>query len=136
VRLALACEHPDLYSLIWGDTVPGFTPSPEDREEIQAMLAGARRGIGEVIEAGVIDARIPPERVVDILMAVRHGIIAEHLAKRNFLPPGSDRFSGLILDVLAVFEQAWTPTRQRSPRATDIERTRSAGQRKGGPTST
>src|SRR5258708_29886746 len=41
IRLALACEHPDLYSLIWGDAVPGFTSSPE---EIRAMLAGAQRG--------------------------------------------------------------------------------------------
>src|SRR5260221_9113030 len=90
IRLALACEHPDLYSLIWGDAVPGFTSSPE---EIRAMLAGAQRGIGEVIAAGAIDASMPPERVVDILMAVRHGIIAEHLAKRTLLPPGSDRFS-------------------------------------------
>jgi AcrR family transcriptional regulator len=134
VRLALACEHPDLYSLIWGDAVPGFTSSPEDREEIRAMLAGARRGIREVIAAGAIDASISPERVVDILMAVRHGIIAEHLAKRTFLPPGSDRFSGLIPDVLAVFEQAWAPEPQRSPRATDLERTRGAGQQKGGST--
>src|SRR5258708_27380918 len=106
IRLALACAHPDLYSLIWGDAVPGFTLSPEVREEIRAMLAGAQRGIGEVIAAGAIDASIPPERVVDILMAVRHGIIAEHLAKRTFLPPGSDRFSRLIPVVLAVLEQA------------------------------
>jgi AcrR family transcriptional regulator len=134
VRLTLACEHPDLYSLIWGDAVPGFTSSPEDREEIQAMLAGARRGIGEVIEAGAIDASLPPERVVDILMAVRHGIIGEHLAKRNFLPLGSDRFSGLIPDVLTVFEQAWAPERQRSPHAPDLERTRGAAQQKGGST--
>src|SRR5579859_5216803 len=131
IRLALACEHPDLYSLIWGDAVPGFTSSPE---EIRAMLAGAQRGIGEVIAAGAIDASMPPERVVDILMAVRHGIIAEHLAKRTFLPPGSDRFSGLIADVLAVFEQAWEPEWQRSPRATDLERTRGADQQKGGST--
>jgi AcrR family transcriptional regulator len=135
IRLTLACEHPDLYSLIWGDAVPGFTSSPEDREEIRAMLAGARRGIGEVIAAGAIDASLSPERVVDVLMAVRHGIIAEHLAKRTFLPPGSDRFSGLIPDVLAVFEQAWAPERQRSPRATDRARTRGADQQKGGSTS-
>jgi AcrR family transcriptional regulator len=112
VRLALACEHPDLYSLIWGDAVPGFTSSAKDQEEIQAMLDGARRGVGEVITAGVIDAGMPADRVVDILMAVRHGIIAEHLAKRNFLPPDSDRFRGLIPDVLAVFERAWIPTRK------------------------
>ncbi|HET8907713.1 MAG TPA: TetR/AcrR family transcriptional regulator [Ktedonobacterales bacterium] len=117
VRLDLACEHPDLYSLIWGDSVPGYTHSTAVREEIGAMLAGARRGIGEVIESGAINAGVPPERVVDILMAVRHGIIAEHLAKRNLLPSGSDRFSGLIPDILAVFERAWAPTEQQSARA-------------------
>jgi hypothetical protein len=36
--------------------------------------------IGEVIEAGNLAAGLPGERVVDTLMAVRHGIIAEHLA--------------------------------------------------------
>ena len=35
------------------------------------MLAGVRQGIGAVIAAGNLDAGLPPERVVDILMAVR-----------------------------------------------------------------
>jgi AcrR family transcriptional regulator len=109
VRLALACEHPDLYSLIWGASVPGFVTSEADQEEIRTMLAGARQGIGEVIAAGALDAGMPAERVVDIFMAVRHGIIAEHLAKRDFLPADSDRFRGLVPDVLAVFEHAWAP---------------------------
>lgn len=111
-RLALAQEHPDLYGLIWGDAVPGLNSSPEDQVEIRAMLEGTQRGIREVITAGVIDTSLPPERVVDILLTVRHGIIAEYLAKRNFLPPGSDRFTSLIPDVLAVFEQAWSSKRR------------------------
>jgi AcrR family transcriptional regulator len=109
VRLALACEHPDLYHLIWGQWVPGFMPSEASREEIRLMLAGARSMLGEVIAAGHLNAGLPAERVVDILLAVRHGIIAEHLSKRDYLPPGSDRFSGLVSDVLAVFKHAWEP---------------------------
>ncbi len=112
VRLALACEHPDLYHLIWEHSVPGFMPSEASQEDIRLMLAGARSMIGEVIEAGSLDAKLPAERVVDMLMAVRHGIIAEHLGKRDFLPPGSDRFRGLIEPVLAVFKQAWGGTGQ------------------------
>jgi AcrR family transcriptional regulator len=119
VRLALACEHPDLYHLIWESSVPGFVPSEASLEDIRLMLAAARRMIGEVIAAGNLDAGLPSERVVDILMAVRHGIIAEHLGKRDFLPPGSERFSGLIEPILAVFEQAWRSTGSRSLHPTD-----------------
>ncbi len=120
VRLTLASTHPDLYALIWGGSIPGFTPSEACQEDIRAMLAGVRRGLGEVIEAGAIQASLPAERVVDILMSVRHGIIAEYLAKRDLLPPGSDRFRGLIPDVLAVFQQAWAPGSARTPRSQDI----------------
>ncbi len=77
------------------------------------MLDGARGMIGEVIEAEGLDAGLPRERVVDILLAVRHGTIAEHLGKRDFLPPGSDRFRGLLPDVLAVLKQAWAPKPQQ-----------------------
>lgn len=139
-RFALACEHPDLYALIWGGSVPGYIPSEAVGVEISAMLTDARQGIGEVIEAGVLDAALPVERVVDILLAVRHGVIAEHLAKRSHLPPAeSDRFSGLIPDVLAVFEQAWKPRRAQSRRAKTAAANMKDGaletiQQEGGPT--
>src|SRR5512144_2257264 len=32
VRLALAEENPDLYFLIWGGSIPGFTPSEASQE--------------------------------------------------------------------------------------------------------
>lgn len=108
-RFTLACAHPELYHLIWGGGVPGFAPSEATQADIRAMLAGVRQGIGAVIAAGNLDAGLPPERVVDVLMAVRHGVIAEYLAKRDLLPPDSDRFRALIPDVLAVLERAWTP---------------------------
>ena len=108
-RFSLAVEYPDLYSLVWGASVPGFAPSEAIQEDIHLMISGARRGIGEVIDAGVIDAGIPADRVVDILLAVRHGIIAEHMGKRDLLPPDTDRFHSLIPEILAVFQQAWAP---------------------------
>lgn len=133
VRFALACEHSDLYHLIWEHSVPGFTPSEVSQQEIRMMLASARGMIGEVIEAEGLDAGLPRERVVDILLAVRHGIIAEHLAKRDVLPPGSDRFRGLLPDVLAVLKQAWAPKRQRSPRTADSASSpKRAGEKEGG----
>src|SRR5258707_773091 len=134
-RLALACEHPDLYQLIWDVPVPGLTYTEARKEESHAMITAARRGFQEVVDAGHLHAGMPVERVVDILMAMRHGIIAEHLGKRDHLPPGSDRFRGLIPDVLAIFEQAWGGTRQHSSRTTDdTSPTRRAGGKEGGST--
>ena len=112
-RLALACEHPDLYQLIWDAPVPGLAYSEALQEEIRAMFTGARRGFQEIVDAGNLDAGMPVDRVVDILLAIRHGIIAEHLGKRDNLPPESDRFRGLVPDVLAVFERDWGPRRAR-----------------------
>jgi hypothetical protein len=109
----MACEHPDLYQLIWDAPVPGLTYTEARKEEIHAMITTTRRGFQEVVDAGHLHAGMPVERVVDILMAIRHGIIAEHLGKRDYLPPGSDRFRGLIPDVLAVFERQWGPARAR-----------------------
>ena len=111
-RFALACAHPDLYTLIWGGGVPGFAPSEASQDDIRLMLAGVRQGIGAVIAAGNLDAGLPPERVVDVLMAVRHGVIAEYLGKRELLPPGSDRFLDLVPDVVATLERAWAPRRR------------------------
>jgi AcrR family transcriptional regulator len=134
VRMALAIENPDLYHLIWERPVPGFVPSEASQEEINKTLAGARRGIGEVIEAGGIDAGIPSERVVDILLSVRHGIIAEYLGKREYLPPGSGRFHDLIPDVLAVFEKCWTPGRDRLERNAASTPSHGTAPKKGGRT--
>ncbi len=118
-RFSLACEYPDLYHLIWEFSVPGFTPSEAIQEDIRLMIDGVRRGIGEVIEAGGIEAGMPSDRVVDILLTVRHGIIAEHMGKRDFLPPDTDRFHSLIPDILAVFQQAWAPKHKSAPPKVD-----------------
>ena len=138
VRLALACEHPDLYHLVLDVPVPGFVPSDESKEETRKLLAAATRGLTEVIEAGVIDPGMPPARMVDILLSVRRGIVAEHLGKQVYLLPGSNRFSGLIPDVLAAFQTAWAPERQspghapHGPVVDDPEPSAGSGGRRGG----
>jgi AcrR family transcriptional regulator len=119
VRLRLAEEHPDLYRLGFGSPVPGLVPSEESKQESRELLAATTRGLTEVVEAGVIDPGMPPDRMVDILLAVRHGVVSEHLSKQNFLPPASDRFSGLIPDVIAAFRTAWAPKGHSQPSAAD-----------------
>ena len=113
-RLALASAHPDLYHLALDAPVPGFVPSPESQEEIGRLLGAARRGLTEVIEAGVIEPGMPPEEAVDLLMSVRRGIIAEHLGKQTSVHSTSGRFARLVPAALAVFQVAWAPGRQRT----------------------
>jgi AcrR family transcriptional regulator len=137
VRLALARENPDLYALIWGSPVPGYTPSAASLEEIRKILVGARQGIGEVIAAEGIDAGMPPEQVVDILLAVRHGIVAEIMSKRNYLPPDSNRLYSLLSNIepskiLPVFQKAWTPSQESIQRVAGNRASSEVNQRKGG----
>jgi len=111
-RLALASAHPDLYHLAFDAPVPGFVPSAESQEAVRKILAGARRGLTEVIEAGVIDPGMPPEEAVDLLLCMRRGIIAEHLGKEADVQFTTGRFARLVPAALAIIQVAWAPGRQ------------------------
>jgi len=118
-RLALAEEHPELYHLALDMPVPGFVPSEESKRAVKDILESARRRLAEVIEAGVMEPGMPPERAVDILLTARHGIIAERLGKGPVLPERSVRFRSLIPDVVAVYRAAWEPRRAARPAEPD-----------------
>jgi AcrR family transcriptional regulator len=108
-RLAFAEEHPELYHLAIDMPVPAFVPSEENRQAIRELLESARRGMADVINAGVMDPGMPPDRAFDILLTARHGIIAEALGKGPVFPERSARFRKLIPDVIAVYQTAWAP---------------------------
>jgi len=109
--LALAQQHPDLYRLALDlPTVPGFVPSEEARQETQQLVAAGTQAIREVIETGVMAPPMPPDQVFDLLLAIRRGIIAEHLGKQPVLQPGEEeRFRRLIPQALALLKAAWSP---------------------------
>lgn len=115
-RLAFAEEHPELYHLALDMPVPGFVPSEESKQTVRDLLASARRGLTEVIEAGIMEPGMPPERAVDILLTARHGIIAEQVGKVPVAPERSARFRSLIPDVIAVYRAAWEPRHSARPR--------------------
>ena len=58
-------------------------PIGESQEEIRQLLSGARRGLTEVIEAGVIDPGMAPGEAIHPLLSMWRGIIAEHLGKET-----------------------------------------------------
>jgi AcrR family transcriptional regulator len=108
-RLRLVQEHPDLYHLFLDNPVPGFLPSPESLEEVRKIRAPGVQAITEAMDAGLIATHLTPDRVLDLLLAMRRGIIAEHLGKETHLPVGDERFRSLIPEVLALLKAAWAP---------------------------
>ncbi|HEU0114166.1 MAG TPA: TetR/AcrR family transcriptional regulator [Thermomicrobiales bacterium] len=108
-RLALALEQPDLYHLVFDAPVPGFTPGAAGMDVAVAIGVEAERAIAEMIDAGIIAPDLPPDRVRDFLLALRHGIIAETLGKETATPPVAHRFASLVPVVMAVLQAAWEP---------------------------
>lgn len=115
-RLSLAEEHSDLYQLVFDNPVPGFVPSEASIEETKKVRLPGMQAIHTAINDGSIATPLPPERVFDLLLAMRRGIIAEHLGKETHLPTGDDRFRSLVPEVLTLLKAAWTPQhRQQLP---------------------
>jgi len=108
-RLLLVQEHPDLYHLFLDNPVPGFLPSPESLEEVRKIRIPGVRAITAAMDAGLIATHLTPDRVLDLLLAMRRGIIAEHLGKQTHLPVEDERFRSLIPEVLALLKAAWAP---------------------------
>ena len=108
-RLRLVQEHPDLYHLFLDNPVPGFLPSPQSLEEVRTIRTPGVQAITEAMDAGLIATHLTPDRVLDLLLAMRRGIIAEHLGKETHLPVGDERFHSLIPEVLALLKEAWAP---------------------------
>jgi AcrR family transcriptional regulator len=108
-RLLLAQEHADLYHLVFDNPVPGFIPSEESLEEARKVRLPGMQAITAAIDAGSIASPLPPERVFDLLLAMRRGIIAEHLGKETHLPKGDERFRSLVPEVLALLQAVWAP---------------------------
>ena len=116
-RLRLVQEHPDLYHLFLDNPVPGFLPSPENLEEARKIRTPGVQAIMEAMDAGLIATHLTPDRVLDLLLAMRRGIIAEHLGKETHLPVGDERFRSLIPEVLALLKAAWAPSARNAERA-------------------
>jgi AcrR family transcriptional regulator len=108
-RLLLAQEQTDLYHLVFDNPVPGFVPSQESLQESRKIRLPGVRAIQAAIDASSIASLLPAERIFDLLLAMRRGIIAEHLGKETHLPTGDERFRSLIPEVLALLQSAWAP---------------------------
>jgi AcrR family transcriptional regulator len=108
-RLDFAIEHRDLYHLMFSNPVPGFVPSEESAAAARRQLALTTRGLEEIFEAGVVQPNIPIDRAVDLLLSMRHGIVAEVVGKANVVSDDSGRFEHLVDDAITMLKLAWAP---------------------------
>ena len=106
IYMAFAQQNPELYQLCFERPVPGFVPSAESLamsvDLLQSFYARAAR-LREVI-----DTNLSPVQVVDLLIAIMHGLAALHLANEPDLPIGQGRFGALIPAALSVLDKAWS----------------------------
>jgi hypothetical protein len=104
--MSFALQNPDLYQLCFERPVPGFVPSPESLELSLALLRQTYQRAAELTEHRKTD--LPTEKMVDLIIAMMHGITAQHLSNEPQLPLGQGRFGSLIPTAVSVFERAWT----------------------------
>jgi AcrR family transcriptional regulator len=108
-QLSFALESPELYQLCFERPVPGFVPSDESLGESLRLLANGREAFRAVVEANELRLGLPPEQAFDLLIAIAHGITAQHLANEPHLPLGAGRFGGLIPATVEILRAAWGP---------------------------
>jgi AcrR family transcriptional regulator len=106
--LTFALQNPELYQLCFERPVPGFVPSEESLQLSFGTLQQAHaRGVHLRTQ---IDAGLPAEQIIDLVIAIMHGLTAMHLANEPHLPVGEGRFGALIPVVVSILEKAWSKT--------------------------
>lgn len=111
--LAFAHEHPELYQLVFERPVPGFVPSEEAMAESRALLEASRQQLADLMRDAPIATGLPPHQSLDLLIAMMHGLTAQHMANEPHLPPGAGRFGSLLPSAVAIFEAAWSKPKKR-----------------------
>jgi len=105
-HMDFALQNPELYQLCFERPVPGFVPSEESLRLSFGVLRQFYARAGQL--QGFMDTGLPPEKTVDLIIAVMHGLTAQHLANEPHLPVGEGRFGSLIPTVVSILEKAWS----------------------------
>ncbi|HWQ13144.1 MAG TPA: TetR/AcrR family transcriptional regulator [Roseiflexaceae bacterium] len=104
--MTFALDYPELYQLCFERPVPGFTPSAASLQVSLELLERSRARAAQLIAN--MDTDLAPEQIVDLLIAIMHGLTALHLANEPQLPLGQGRFGGLIPIAVSVLHRAWS----------------------------
>lgn len=107
--LSFAQEYPELYQLIFERPVPGFVPSEESLRESRRSLAIGEEILQQDFEQAGMVLGIPLAQARDLVIAMMHGLTAQHMANEPELPVGTGRFGSLIPAAVALFQASWDP---------------------------
>lgn len=103
--LGFAIEHPELFQLCFERPVPGFVPSAESLQVGVRQLQDAYARVARL--HNLLDTDLTPVQVTDLMIAIMHGLAAQHLANEPQLALGQGRFGSLIPAALSVLTKAW-----------------------------
>lgn len=103
--MSFALEHPELYQLCFERHVPGFIPSKASLELSFGLLHQAYGQVDVLRE--VLETDLSSQQLADTVIAIMHGLTAQHLANEPDLPMGQGRFGSLIPVVVSILETAW-----------------------------
>lgn len=107
IYMTFAYENPDLFQLMFQRPIPDFTPSEKSMAVSLKALSDAQKEIRELFEDEGINPGIPPEKALDIIIAMMHGLASLHMANHPKLPIGEGRFGQVIDHASKVFLKAW-----------------------------
>ncbi|MEO6062180.1 MAG: TetR/AcrR family transcriptional regulator [Thermoflexales bacterium] len=100
--MTFALAHPELFHLCFERPVPGFVPSQTSLELSFGMLNKAYARVSQF--APDLNPKVSPRQVVDLVIAVAHGLTALHLANEPNLPSGQGRFGSLTIAAVSMLE--------------------------------
>lgn len=92
--MTFALDNPELYQLCFERPVPGFVPSQESLEVSFGILSYSRGRVEQFMHE--LNTNLTSEQIINLVIAVSHGLTAMHLANEPHLPVGQGRFGSLI----------------------------------------
>ncbi|MBI5841431.1 MAG: TetR/AcrR family transcriptional regulator [Chloroflexi bacterium] len=101
--ISFALENPELYQLCFERPVPGFVPSQESLELSFGILNRFYQRAEQM--KNELHTELSSEQIVNIVIAMSHGLTAMHIANEPHLPVGQGRFGSLIPAALSMLEK-------------------------------
>jgi AcrR family transcriptional regulator len=105
-NMSFALQNPELYQLCFERPVPGFVPSAESMQASLDVLKQSYARGAQLLSG--IHSGLSPEQAIDLVIAIMHGLTAQHLANEPHRPVGQGRFGSLIPQVVNILDKAWS----------------------------
>jgi AcrR family transcriptional regulator len=102
-----ALRSPDLYELMFGSPVPGFSPSADARRAAAKTFRPVVDAVARCVDSGALDARTDPEAAAHHLWALAHGLVALEL--HGTLPLSQDEYGRRYLSAIGASLSAYLP---------------------------